>query len=72
MPALAWMAARLRPTLLLCCCLPLAAVLALPASAQVFDMEHDRVQMTPLDGPMRFHTGDEPRWSQPALDDSTW
>jgi len=33
------------------------AALALPACAQVFNMEHDRSQMAPLDGPMRFHTG---------------
>jgi hypothetical protein len=48
------------------------AALALPACAQVFNMEHDRSQMAPLDGPMRFHTGDDPRWSQPGFDDSTW
>ncbi len=48
------------------------AALALPACAQVFHMEHDRVQMAPLDGLMRFHTGDNPLWSEPAFDDSTW
>jgi hypothetical protein len=25
-----------------------------------------------LDGPWRFHTGDDPRWSDPAFDDSSW
>ena len=48
------------------------AALSLPACAQVFNMEQGRVQITPLDGPMRFHTGDDPRWSQPAFDDSAW
>lgn len=48
------------------------AVLALPACAQVFHMEQNRVQMAPLDGRMRFHTGDNPLWSEPGFDDSTW
>ena len=25
-----------------------------------------------LDGPWRFHTGDDPRWSAPDADDSDW
>jgi hypothetical protein len=25
-----------------------------------------------LDGPWKFHTGDNPAWSQPGFDDSTW
>lgn len=48
------------------------AVLALPACAQVFNMENDRVQMTPLTGLMRFNTGDDPLWSEPGFDDSSW
>ncbi len=48
------------------------AALALPACAQVFNMEQDRVQMAPLDGLMRFHTGDNSVWSQPGFDDSSW
>ncbi len=48
------------------------AALALPGCAQVFNLEQGRVQMTPLDGLMRFHTGDDPRWSQPGFDDSAW
>jgi hypothetical protein len=48
------------------------AALALPAYAQVFNMEQDRVPITPLDGLMRFHTGDSPLWSEPGFDDSTW
>jgi hypothetical protein len=42
------------------------------AQAQVFDLERDRVQMTELRGLMRFHTGDDPRWSDPDFDDSHW
>jgi hypothetical protein len=48
------------------------ALVALSAPAQVFNLDHDRVQMAVLNGPMRFHTGDDPRWSQPAFDDSSW
>lgn len=44
----------------------------LSACAQVFDMDRDRVPMAPLDGLMRFHTGDDPRWSDPGFDDSGW
>jgi hypothetical protein len=46
--------------------------MALPACAQVFNMERDRLPMAPLDGPMRFHTGDDPNWSVPGFDDSAW
>ena len=46
--------------------------LTLPAAAQVFDIESDRQQVAVLDGQWRFHTGDDPRWSDPAFDDSTW
>jgi hypothetical protein len=48
------------------------AAFSLPACAQVFNMEQARVPIAPLDGPMRFHVGDDPRWSQPGLDDSAW
>ena len=51
-------------------------VLSLPGIAQVFDMEKDRVTMTVLDGPMRFHTGDDADgklgWTSPGFDDSSW
>ena len=46
--------------------------LALPSCAQVFNMEDARVPIAPLDGLMRFHTGDDPRWSEPGFDDSNW
>jgi len=28
--------------------------------------------LAPLDGPWRFHTGDDPTWADPAFDDSGW
>lgn len=28
--------------------------------------------IVPLDGPWRFHTGDDPRWANPSVDDSAW
>ena len=48
------------------------ALLVLPSGAQVFNLEQDRVPMAPLAGLMRFHTGDDARWSEPGLDDSAW
>ncbi len=52
------------------------AVLALPGRGQVFNMDRDRVPMAPLNGLMRFHTGDDPDgklgWSDSAFDDSSW
>jgi len=47
-------------------------LLGMPAGAQTFNMEDARVQMAPLDGLMRFHPGDDPRWAEPGLDDSSW
>jgi hypothetical protein len=51
-------------------------VFPLPGFAQVFDMEKDRVPMTVLDGPVRFHTGDDADgklgWASPGFDDSSW
>ena len=42
------------------------------AHAQVFDFDRDRVPMAELNGLMRFHTGDDSRWSDPGFDDSQW
>lgn len=58
----------------------LAAILLSPAawlSAQsgtrgVFDLGRDREPMVVLDGSWRFHVGDDPRWADPAFDDSHW
>jgi hypothetical protein len=54
-------------------CLFLALLtLKVSSSAQVFDVEKDRVSMAVVDGMWRFHTGDDPRWADPGFDDSTW
>lgn len=45
---------------------------ALPAPDQVFDLEKDRIPITEINGPARFHTGDDPRWSDPDYNDSDW
>jgi len=42
------------------------------ALAQTLDFEANRVPMTDLTGPWRFHTGDDPAWANPAFDDSGW
>ncbi len=59
---------------IVCLCLPVLFLIpfADAARAQVFDLEANRVQMTELNGLWRFHTGDDPRWSDPNFDDSSW
>lgn len=47
-------------------------VMAFVAVAQTLDLEKDRVAMTELAGPWRFHTGDDPARSSPSFDDSGW
>ena len=42
------------------------------AAAQTFSFQSDSVPMVELTGQFRFHTGDDPRWSAPAFDDSSW
>jgi stage II sporulation SpoE-like protein len=42
---------------------------AAPAS---FDLDRDREPIVSLDGQWRFHPGDNPLWSDAALDDSSW
>src|SRR5579859_4088204 len=47
---------------------------SLPASAEAapvttITLGHSTV---PLNGPWRFHPGDDSRWSSPEFDDSTW
>ena len=43
-----------------------------PAHGQTFDLESSRLPISPIDSAWRFHLGDDPAWSQPAFDDSTW
>lgn len=40
-----------------------------PAS---FSLLTDRQALVSLDGEWRFHPGDDPRWANPAFDDSAW
>ncbi|GAA3751824.1 PP2C family protein-serine/threonine phosphatase [Terriglobus aquaticus] len=37
-----------------------------------FDLEADRLPLTSLNGPWRFHPGDNPAWAQPNFDDHDW
>ena len=42
------------------------------AGSQNFSFESDRMPVVELTGHFRFHTGDDPRWSAPGFDDSSW
>ena len=39
---------------------------------QSVDLENNRVAMTVLNGPWRFHTGDDTSWAEPTFHDSGW
>src|ERR1700746_2681776 len=41
-------------------------------SPATFDLDKGREVMLVLDGQWRFHPGDDPRWSDPAFNDSAW
>jgi sigma-B regulation protein RsbU (phosphoserine phosphatase) len=43
-----------------------------PLDAQVFDLAKQPVQLSEIHGLWRFHTGDDPGWSDPTFDDSHW
>lgn len=78
-------AAKLHPRLALRGC-ALLCILALSAAAQTSPVpparptgssENASAQagfqgILNLDGPWRFHSGDDPRWAAPDLDDSSW
>ncbi len=49
-----------------------AVAASLPCLPQEFDLDRDRVPMAELHGLARFHTGDDPKWADPAFDDSSW
>ena len=42
------------------------------ARAQAIDLQAERQPLTPISVSWHFHSGDDPRWSQPAFDDSAW
>ena len=56
--------------------LPLALLLLLPgmdaAAAQPRPTVSLSEAMATLNGPWRFHVGDDPRWAEPGFDDSGW
>ena len=41
-------------------------------SAQVFNLQTERVPMVEIRGLCRFHAGDDSRWADPGFDDSQW
>lgn len=49
-------------------------VASLPASAEPSPVVHITLghSTVPLNGPWRFHPGDDSRWSSPGFDDSAW
>ncbi len=49
----------------------LLALLAPVSGAQTIEVEN-LFQPAPLTGMWKHHTGDDPRWADPAFDDSTW
>jgi phosphoserine phosphatase RsbU/P len=53
-------------------CLFVLAAGAVRSPAQVFDLDHGRTSVAPLDGLWRFHPGDDPQWADPGFDDSQW
>jgi Stage II sporulation protein E (SpoIIE) len=42
------------------------------ARAQVVDFQSERAPVVEIHDLWRFHTGDDPRWSDPNFDDSSW
>src|ERR1700744_3887686 len=47
-------------------------LLGISAHAQIFDLDYDRQPVVAINGLWHFHPGDDPRWADPAFDDSTW
>jgi sigma-B regulation protein RsbU (phosphoserine phosphatase) len=54
------------------CLVYLFFILAPASPAQTFDLDKEREHVVALGGLWRFHPGDDPRWSDPAFDDSGW
>jgi hypothetical protein len=46
--------------------------IALPVLAQTVNLENNRIAVTELAGPWRFHPGDDPASANPGFDDSAW
>jgi len=74
---LGWQVKPFYLSAILCAC----AVLCQPGAAQIreieeasgtFDLDKDHLAIASLDGLWRFRFGDDPQFSDPAYDDSTW
>ena len=63
---------RLLAGILLATALAAAIIIAALARGGRPDPSALRAEATLLDGAWRFHTGDDPRWSDPRADDSAW
>lgn len=64
-----------RSGLLVSLCMLMALMIASPlASAEPAHIARITLghSIVPLNGPWRFHVGDDPRWSSPDFDDSSW
>lgn len=57
---------------LLCMCVFRAANAATATTIATGDAVTIGYAALPLNGPWRFHVGDDPRWADPAFDDSAW
>lgn len=53
-------------------CLLLVTLAGIRLPAQTFSLISGREPVTSLDGLWRFHTGDNPAWADPSLDESNW
>ena len=49
-----------------------AAPSATPVPAATIDLQADRLAVTQVSKNWRFQVGDDPRWADPAFDDSAW
>jgi sigma-B regulation protein RsbU (phosphoserine phosphatase) len=72
-------AAKFRMRLILSClaalcvfAIPLTAQTPAPASTTPVPAQTTIHGVTNLDGPWRFHIGDDPNWANPDFDDSSW
>jgi hypothetical protein len=59
-------------TFLLCFLTLCAAIVLRADNASALILHNLGRAAAPLDGLWQFHTGDDPAWASPALDDSTW
>jgi hypothetical protein len=51
---------------------PLSSFVSGPQEPATFSLISDREPVVSLTGYWRFHTGDDPRWSEASFDDSAW